>query len=186
MRIHYVVYYLFCSLPLLSFYVRAHERDKYNGEILLGVHPHCPKVSPNKKSCSVPVDHSDSETFSNEKPVSILFKELKKGESLSLSSLLLYTHTHTQMSTTDTIVYAYTKSEARKPPMEKQQMPPLFDEPTTLQNWHKHVNWVQSILLLGTPLIGLYGALTTELQTKTLIWAIIYYYITGLGITAGM
>lgn len=90
------------------------------------------------------------------------------------------------MSTTDTIVYAYTKSEARKPPMEKQQMPPLFDEPTTLQNWHKHVNWVQSILLLGTPLIGLYGALTTELQTKTLIWAIIYYYITGLGITAGM
>ncbi|KAI8141452.1 delta-9 desaturase [Fennellomyces sp. T-0311] len=91
------------------------------------------------------------------------------------------------MSTTatDTIVYAYTQSEARKPPLPKQKMPPLFDEPTTLQNWHKHVNWVQSILLLGTPLIALYGILTTELQTKTMIWAIVYYFITGLGITAG-
>ncbi|KAI9319422.1 delta-9 desaturase [Dichotomocladium elegans] len=89
------------------------------------------------------------------------------------------------MSATDTIVYAYTKSESRKPPLEKKEMAPLFDEPTTLQNWHKHVNWPQSILLIGTPLIGLYGLLTVELQKKTMIWAIIYYAITGLGITAG-
>ncbi|KAI9274341.1 delta-9 desaturase [Phascolomyces articulosus] len=88
------------------------------------------------------------------------------------------------MSTTD-VIYAYTESEARKPPLEKKAMPPLFDEPTTLQNWHKHVNWIQSILLLGTPLIALYGMLTTELQTKTLYWTIIYYFITGLGITGG-
>ena len=88
------------------------------------------------------------------------------------------------MSATE-IVYAYTESEARKPPLEKKAMPPLFDEPTTLQNWHKHVNWIQSILLLGTPLIALYGMFTTELQTKTLMWTILYYFITGLGITAG-
>lgn len=89
------------------------------------------------------------------------------------------------MSTTTNIVYAYTKTEERKPPMPKQKLPPLFDEETTLRNWYKHVNWFHCVLLLGTPLIGLYGALTTELQTKTLIWSIIYYYITGLGITAG-
>ncbi|KAG0173613.1 hypothetical protein DFQ28_008253 [Apophysomyces sp. BC1034] len=89
------------------------------------------------------------------------------------------------MSSTGTMVYAYTKSEARKPPMPKTAMPPLFDEPTTMKNWHKHVNWTQSILLLGTPLIALYGAFTTELQTKTLIWTVIYYFITGLGITGG-
>ncbi|KAI7855985.1 delta-9 desaturase [Circinella umbellata] len=88
------------------------------------------------------------------------------------------------MSATD-IVYAYTETEARKPPLEKKAMPSLFDEPTTLQNWHKHVNWIQSILLLGAPLVALYGIFTTELQTKTLIWTIAYYFITGLGITAG-
>lgn len=89
------------------------------------------------------------------------------------------------MTATDTFIYAYTKSEDRKPPLEKQKMPPLFDEPTTWDNWHKHVNWPQSILLITVPLLGLYGAFTTELQQKTLIWSIIYYFFTGLGITAG-
>jgi stearoyl-CoA desaturase (delta-9 desaturase) len=72
-----------------------------------------------------------------------------------------------------------------RPPMPIGAMPPLFDDKVTLNNWHKHVNWIHLTLLAGTPLIGLYGALTTELQTKTLIWSIIYYYITGIGITAG-
>ena len=86
----------------------------------------------------------------------------------------------------DTFTYAYTRSEARKSPLLRQAMPPLFDEPTTLRNWHKHINWGNSIVLFGTPLIALYGILTTELRTKTMIWSIIYYFITLLGITAGM
>ncbi|KAI9307058.1 delta-9 desaturase [Cunninghamella echinulata] len=83
------------------------------------------------------------------------------------------------------MVYAYTKSEDRKPPLAKTKMPSLFDEKVTISNWYRFINWPQSILLVGAPLIGLYGILTTELQTKTLIWSIIYYAITGLGITAG-
>ncbi|CAO3637222.1 unnamed protein product [Cunninghamella blakesleeana] len=86
---------------------------------------------------------------------------------------------------TETMVYAYTKSEDRKPPLPKTKMPSLFDEEVTIKNWYKFINWPQSILLCGAPLIGLYGILTTELKTKTLIWSIIYYIITGLGITAG-
>ncbi|KAG1424255.1 hypothetical protein G6F58_002474 [Rhizopus delemar] len=78
-----------------------------------------------------------------------------------------------------------TKTEAMKPPLPKSQMPPLFDKPVTSKNWHQFVNWPQSILLLSTPLIALYGMFTTELTRKTLIWAIVYYFITGLGITAG-
>ncbi|KAI7861273.1 hypothetical protein BDF14DRAFT_458925, partial [Spinellus fusiger] len=61
----------------------------------------------------------------------------------------------------------------------------LFDEPTTINNWHKHVNWPQSILLISTPLIALYGIFTTEIRAKTLLWSIIYYYITAIGITGG-
>lgn len=90
------------------------------------------------------------------------------------------------MSTTETIVYAYTKSEARKPPLERHPMPPLFDEPTTARNWHKHVNWVHVVLLLGTPLIAIYGAFTTKLYARTLVWAFMFYHISVFGITAGM
>ncbi|CAO3614075.1 unnamed protein product [Cunninghamella echinulata] len=64
-------------------------------------------------------------------------------------------------------------------------MPPLFDGPTTFQNFHQRINWIQSILLIATPLIGIYGCFTTTLNYKTLYWSIVYYFITGLGITAG-
>jgi hypothetical protein len=86
---------------------------------------------------------------------------------------------------TKTMVYAYTKSEARKLPEAKKKPPSLFDEKVSLRNWYRFVNWPQSILLLGTPLIALYGMATTELQTKTLLWSILYYFITGLCITGG-
>lgn len=78
-----------------------------------------------------------------------------------------------------------TKTEMMKPPLPKTEMTPLFDEPITSKNWYKCVNWTQSILLISTPLIALYGMLTTELTRKTMIWMIAYYFITGLGITAG-
>lgn len=78
-----------------------------------------------------------------------------------------------------------TKTESMKPPLPKTKMPPLFDQPVTSKNWTKFVNWPQAILLTATPLIALYGILTTELTKKTLIWTITYYFITGLGITAG-
>ncbi|KAF7732108.1 hypothetical protein EC973_006363 [Apophysomyces ossiformis] len=88
------------------------------------------------------------------------------------------------MSTT-TATLVYTRSEAQRLPRPPEPMPPLFDEPTTWQNWHDHINWTQSILLISTPILAIYGLLTTEAQTKTLLWAFLYYLITGLGITAG-
>jgi stearoyl-CoA desaturase (delta-9 desaturase) len=72
-----------------------------------------------------------------------------------------------------------------KPPLPKTKMTSLFDQPVTSKNWTKFVNWPQSILLTATPLIALYGIFTTELTKKTLLFSIIYYFITGLGITAG-
>jgi len=62
----------------------------------------------------------------------------------------------------------------------------IIDQPWTLSNWHKHLNWLHVSILVGVPLLGLYGALTTPIQTKTVVWAVLYYFMTGLGITAGM
>jgi stearoyl-CoA desaturase (delta-9 desaturase) len=98
----------------------------------------------------------------------------KEEENATMSSIATLT------TTTDR-----TKTESMKPPLPKTKMPPLFDQPVTSKNWTKFVNWPQSILLLATPLIALYGVFTTELTKKTLIWSIVYYFITGLGITAG-
>ncbi|KAB8237673.1 hypothetical protein ETB97_008006 [Aspergillus alliaceus] len=55
----------------------------------------------------------------------------------------------------------------------------------TRSNWHKHVNWLNVIFIIGIHLYGCVQAFWVPLQTKTVIWTIIYYFFTGLGITAG-
>ncbi|CAG8455985.1 13530_t:CDS:10 [Dentiscutata erythropus] len=61
----------------------------------------------------------------------------------------------------------------------------IRDDPITWQNWYKHINWLHTPVLISTPIIAIYGFYTTKLQLYTAIWAIAYYFITGLGITAG-
>lgn len=53
------------------------------------------------------------------------------------------------------------------------------------QPLYKRLNYIHCTLLLSTPLISLYGLLTTPVLFKTFVWTVVYYYITGLGITAG-
>ncbi|KAI8082603.1 delta-9 desaturase [Gilbertella persicaria] len=81
--------------------------------------------------------------------------------------------------------YAYTPTEDRQLPLANPVLPPLFDGPTTWSNFVSRVNWFQSILLTSTPLLAIYLASQTHLQTKTMYWSLLYYLITGLGITAG-
>ncbi|BFZ53822.1 stearoyl-CoA 9-desaturase [Savitreella phatthalungensis] len=61
----------------------------------------------------------------------------------------------------------------------------IIDKPWTATNWYQHLNWINIPILVVVPAIGIYGAFTTQLQLKTAIWAVIYYFCTGLGITAG-
>jgi len=63
--------------------------------------------------------------------------------------------------------------------------PHITDTPITWGNWYKHVNWLNVYLIIGIPMAGLYAATFTPLYTKTAIWAVAYYFATGLGITAG-
>ena len=52
-------------------------------------------------------------------------------------------------------------------------------------NWYKHINWLNTIVLLAIPTAAAVAALSTPLLWKTLVWAVAYYFITGTGITAG-
>ncbi|KAJ3238386.1 hypothetical protein HDU78_003569 [Chytriomyces hyalinus] len=47
------------------------------------------------------------------------------------------------------------------------------------------LDWIHITILFGTPLIALYGALTTQLTYATFLWSVAFYFYTGLGITAG-
>jgi len=47
------------------------------------------------------------------------------------------------------------------------------------------INWFHTILLTSIPTIAIYGMFTTPLTIPTLIWSVILYFWTGLGITGG-
>jgi stearoyl-CoA desaturase (delta-9 desaturase) len=63
--------------------------------------------------------------------------------------------------------------------------PHITETPMTTANWYKHVNWLNVSLIVGIPLYGCVQAWWVPLQLKTAVWAVAYYFATGLGITAG-
>ncbi len=64
--------------------------------------------------------------------------------------------------------------------------PHITETPLTRANWYKHVNWVNVFFIVGLPLYGCVMAFWTPLGWKTAVWSVIYYFMTGFGITAGM
>ncbi len=63
--------------------------------------------------------------------------------------------------------------------------PHISELPFTLTNWHKHINWLNTNTVIVLPIIGVVAAFYTPLQQRTFFAAVLYYFITGLGITAG-
>ncbi|KAM0716172.1 hypothetical protein Q7P37_008686 [Cladosporium fusiforme] len=61
----------------------------------------------------------------------------------------------------------------------------ITEQPVTAANWYKHVNWLNTLFVVGIPMAGLLAIYWVPLYSKTAAWAIAYYFMTGLGITAG-
>jgi stearoyl-CoA desaturase (delta-9 desaturase) len=55
----------------------------------------------------------------------------------------------------------------------------------TWKNWHQHVNWLNTTLILIVPAIGLVSSTWVPLHFYTALFTVGYYFQTGLGITAG-
>lgn len=77
----------------------------------------------------------------------------------------------------------YTFMMAKSKPSDRKVH--ISEQPITLANWHRHVNWVNTSLVLIVPLGGCVAAFYTQLRVATAVWAVLYYFWTGLGITAG-
>jgi len=57
--------------------------------------------------------------------------------------------------------------------------------PITWKNLYKNLNVISCLALTIVPALAIYGAFTTRLTRQTFIWSVVYYFFTGLGITAG-
>jgi hypothetical protein len=53
------------------------------------------------------------------------------------------------------------------------------------QPLYKRLDWLHVPLLIGTPLIALYGCSQWTFDWRTLAFAVAFYFFSGLGITAG-
>ncbi|CAZ81332.1 unnamed protein product [Tuber melanosporum] len=63
--------------------------------------------------------------------------------------------------------------------------PHISETPITFGNLWQHINKLNITLIVLVPLLGVWAAFYTPLRTLTLCWAVLYYFWTGLGITAG-
>jgi hypothetical protein len=61
----------------------------------------------------------------------------------------------------------------------------ISHQPITASNWHEHIDWMNTTFVAIIPLIGFIYAFSTPLVWKTAVWTFVYYFLTGLGITAG-
>jgi len=57
--------------------------------------------------------------------------------------------------------------------------------PVTWSNLLNEMNWLSFYILTVPPFVGIVGAFYVKLQWETAVWAVAYYFLTGLGITAG-
>ena len=55
--------------------------------------------------------------------------------------------------------------------------------PVTWENLLQNLNWLHVGILGLTPLLGFIGACYTPLRWQTAVWAVVYYYMTGLGLS---
>lgn len=55
--------------------------------------------------------------------------------------------------------------------------------PIQFKNLHKELNYLSCIVIIATPLAGIIGASQVSLQWRTALWAVVYYFCTGLGMT---
>lgn len=77
------------------------------------------------------------------------------------------------------------KNEPNRNPKYDPKKPHITETPMTRKNWYKHVNWLNVTLIVGVPIAGLIYSFWTPLKWQTALFAVIYYFCTGLGITAG-
>jgi stearoyl-CoA desaturase (delta-9 desaturase) len=61
----------------------------------------------------------------------------------------------------------------------------IADQPMTANNWYKHIDWLSTTFIVFIPIMGFVSAYWVPLHLYTAIFSVVWYFNTGLGITAG-
>ena len=82
-------------------------------------------------------------------------------------------------------MHSLDKNDPTAPP--KMIEPHISEQPWTWDNWYKHLNWLNITLVIIIPAIGwlLYLMGAVPLRKETLLFAVAYYGVGGISITAG-
>src|SRR5690348_9679432 len=94
----------------------------------------------------------------------------------------------TSSSGTDAVINGtkdYVPLRSQKHEVDKKPKPHISETPMTWKNWYKHINWLNTTLIVFIPIIGLISAYWVPLHLYTALFSVVYYFNTGLGITAG-
>ncbi|KAI2476089.1 hypothetical protein Ptr902_12557 [Pyrenophora tritici-repentis] len=70
------------------------------------------------------------------------------------------------------------RSDAAMPAQPKE--PHISQQPFTWKNWYRHIDWLNTTLVVLIPIYGLCLARNTTLTRPTLLWTILYYGMTAL------
>jgi stearoyl-CoA desaturase (delta-9 desaturase) len=62
----------------------------------------------------------------------------------------------------------------------------ITEQPVTWSNLYQHINWLNCFFILLVPLLGCVWAYWTPLHPHTALFAVVYYFNAGLGVTAGI
>lgn len=80
--------------------------------------------------------------------------------------------------------------EVRRDEIEDNYIQQALSKPPVLppfqwRHLHKELQWISFLVLTVTPALGIYGCFTTPVVWQTAVWTVVYYFFSGLGITAG-
>ena len=76
-------------------------------------------------------------------------------------------------------------SEPNRSSSYSPKKPHITETAITKGNFYKHVNWLNVSLIVGVPVYGCIQAYWVPLKWQTALFAVVYYFMTGFGITAG-
>jgi stearoyl-CoA desaturase (delta-9 desaturase) len=87
---------------------------------------------------------------------------------------------HSKMTDSEEEEYYINNNYVAQTLLNEPELPPI-----TWSNWYQEINWPKLIVLGSEPFIALYGICTTASMWQTIVFALLYGILTGLGITAG-
>jgi len=83
----------------------------------------------------------------------------------------------------DSVAQLLAKDKALKEKYTREKH--ISEQPWTKANWYQHINWLNTVLVLAVPLVGMVCGLWIKPTKETVLLGLFMYVLSGASITAG-